>query len=383
MAICFALVAIVAGSVLFHFISPWRITPIASNWREMDDTLVITFVITAIFFIAVNLLVAYMVFRFRHRAGHRAGYQPENHRLERWLTIATSLAIIGLLAPGLFVYAKYVNPPAEALQLEVLGQQWQWRYRFPGAGGKLGRSDVSLVSGTNPFGLDPRDPVALDNVLINNNEVHLPLGRPVKVILRSHDVLHDFYVPQFRARMNMVPGMVTSFWFTPTKAGRYEVLCAQLCGVGHFNMRGIVVVEEPARFQAWLAQQATFALAMAGQGAPQTAAGSGPAAGLQATGQSIAQSRGCTACHSVDGSSGVGPSWKGLYGKQETLADGSTVLADEAYLKRSIREPAAQVVKGFPPIMPKTEVSDDELAALLAYIESMKAAGSAPPQTQK
>src|SRR5436190_454938 len=140
MAICFALVAIVAGSVLFHFVSPWRITPIASNWREMDDTLVITFIITAIFFVVVNLLVAYMVFRFRHRAGHRASYQPDNRRLERWLTIATSLAIIGLLAPGLFVYAKYVNPPAEALQLEVLGQQWQWRYRFPGASGKLGRA---------------------------------------------------------------------------------------------------------------------------------------------------------------------------------------------------------------------------------------------------
>ena len=383
MAICFALVAIVAGSLLFHFVSPWRSTPIASNWQEMDDTLAITFVITAVFFVAVNLLVAYTVYRFRHRAGHHAGYQPENARLERWLIIATSLAIIGLLAPGLFVYAKYVKAPAEALQLEVLGQQWQWRYRFPGAGGKLGRSDISLVSGTNPFGLDPRDTVARDNVLVNNNEVHLPLDRPVKVILRSHDVLHDFYVPQFRARMNMVPGMVTSFWFTPTRAGRYEVLCAQLCGVGHFNMRGIVVVEEAAQFQAWLARQPTFALAMAGQSTPQPAAGAGAAATLLATGQSLAQSRGCTACHSVDGSSGVGPSWKGLYGKQETMADGSVVLADEAYLKRSIRDPAAQVVKGYPPIMPKTELGDDELAALLAFIESMKATAAAPQPTQK
>ena len=383
MAICFALVAIVAGSVLFHFISPWRSTPIASNWHEMDDTLAITFVITAVFFVAINLLVAYTVYRFRHRAGHRADYQPENARLERWLIIATSLAIIGLLAPGLFVYAKYVNAPAEALQMEVLGQQWQWRYRFPGASGKLGRSDTSLVSGTNPFGLDPRDPDAHDNVLVNNNEVHLPIDRPVKVILRSHDVLHDFYVPQFRARMNMVPGMITSFWFTPTRAGRFEVLCAQLCGVGHFNMRGIVVVEEAAQFQAWLARQPTFALAMAGQGAPQAAEGSGTAAALLATGQSLAQSRGCIACHSIDGSSGVGPSWKGLYGKQETLADGSVVLADDAYLKRAIRDPAAQVVKGYPPIMPKTELNDDELAALMAFIKSMTAAAAAPQQTQK
>lgn len=288
-----------------------------------------------------------------------------------------------MLAPGLFVYAKYVKAPPEALQLEVLGQQWQWRYRFPDASGKLGRSDTSLVSGANPFGLDPRDPVARDNVLVNNNEVHLPLDRPVKVILRSHDVLHDFYVPQFRARMNMVPGMITSFWFTPTRAGRYEVLCAQLCGVGHFNMRGIVVVEEATQFQAWLERQPTFALAMASPSTPTSGAGSGTPSALVATGQSLAQSRGCTACHSVDGSSGVGPSWKGLYGKQETLVDGSVVLADEAYLKRSIRDPAAQVVKGYPPIMPKTEMGDDELAALLAYIESMKAAGATPQQTKK
>jgi cytochrome c oxidase subunit 2 len=190
-------------------------------------------------------------------------------------------------------------------------------------------------------------------------------------------------VPQFRARMNMVPGMITSFWFTPTKAGRYEVLCAQLCGVGHFNMRGIVVVEEAAQFQAWLAQQPTFALAMASQSVPPPGAASGTPSALLATGQSLAQSKGCTACHSVDGSSGVGPSWKGLYGKQETLADGSVVLADEAYLKRSIRDPAAQVVKGYPPIMPKTEMGDDELAALLAFIESMKAAGATPQQTKK
>ena len=178
MAICFALVAIVVGSALFHFLSPWRITPIASNWREMDDTLAVTFITTAVFFVAINLLVAYTVYRFRHRPGQRAAYQPDNKKLERWLIVATSLAIIGLLAPGLFVYAKYVRPPAEALQLEVLGQQWQWRYRFPGTSGRLGRSSASLVNAMNPFGLDPGDPAGQDNILVNNNEVHLPTGPP-------------------------------------------------------------------------------------------------------------------------------------------------------------------------------------------------------------
>ena len=113
--------------------------------------------------------------------------------------------------------------------LEVLGQQWQWRYRFPGPDGKLGFSDARFVNGANPFGLDPDDPAARDNVVVAGNEVHLPLNKPVKVLLRSHDVLHDFFVPQFRARMNIVPGQVSSFWLTPTRKGRYEAMCAQLC----------------------------------------------------------------------------------------------------------------------------------------------------------
>lgn len=382
MAMSIVLVVIVVGSVLFHFVSPWNLTPLASNWQKMDDTLTITLVITGIFFIGINLLVVYILLRFRHREGRRAAYEPENRKLERWLIIGTTLAIMALLAPGLVVYAEYISAPKDAIHLEVLGQQWQWRYRFPGKDGKLGLSDARLVSAANPFGLDPKDPAGQDNVLINGNEVHLPLNKPVKVLLRSHDVLHDFYVPQFRARMNMVPGMVTSFWFTPTKVGRYEVLCAQLCGVGHYNMRGIVVVEDEAAFQAWLKQQPTFAMTMAAPVAGGTAVGA-VVDTLQLKGKGLAQSKGCVACHSVDGSPGVGPSWKGLSGKTETLADGSSVLADEAYLKKSIREPQAQIVKGFAPIMPVTDMSDEELAALLAYIESLGAPAKTLPQAQR
>src|SRR5262249_31561881 len=154
--------------------------------------------------------------------------------------------------------------------------QWSWRYRFPGADGKLGRSDPRFISGKNPFGLDPDDPAGQPNILVNNPEVHLPLNKPVKVLLRSQDVLHDFYVPQFRARMNMVPGMVTSFWFTPTKPGRYEVLCAQLCGVGHYNMRGYVVVEDESAFRSWLKGQPTFAASLAAPPGGETFAGGKP-----------------------------------------------------------------------------------------------------------
>ena len=366
MAIAVALLLIVVGSVIFQLVTPWWLTPLASNWHQMDNTLTITLVITGIFFVVINLFVVYTLHRFRHRGdGARAAYQPENTKLERWLIGVTTVGIVALLAPGLVVYADYVNPPSDALVLEIVGQQWQWRYRFPGADGKLGASDARFVSGSNPLGLDPDDPAAQSNVVVMGNEVHLPLNKPVKVLLRSHDVLHDFFVPQFRARMNIVPGQVSSFWFTPTHAGRYEAMCAQLCGVGHPNMRGTVIVEEPALFAAWLKAQPTFATTRT----PAKDGGATAGAGL---GKSLAQAKGCVACHSVDGSRGAGPTWQGLFGKTETMADGSTALVDEAFLKNEIRNPTARVVKGFAPIMPTIDLPDNELDALVDYIKAQK-----------
>ncbi|MDB5771472.1 MAG: c-type cytochrome [Burkholderia sp.] len=384
MAIAIALIVIVVGSLLFHAVTPWWLTPLASNWSKMDDTLAITLVITGAFFVIINLFIAYSLWRFRHRDGHRAAYEPDNHKLERRLTIFTSVGIIALLAPGLFVYADYVQAPHDAMVVDVVGKQWQWHFRFPDANGKLAPTQVRLISGTNPFGLDPDDPVAHDNVLITAGEVHLPLNKPVKLLLRSDDVLHDFYVPQFRGRMNIVPGMVTSFWFTPTRAGRYEVMCAQLCGVGHYNMRAYVVVEEEAAFRTWLAAQPTFAKTMERtKGGGAGVAGPATPEGLMEQGKTLAQSKGCVACHSLDGSPGVGPTWKGLYGKTETMADGSTALVDDAYLKDDIANPSKRVVKGFPPIMPKIDLGEDELNALVAYIKSVSGTAAPGQKAQK
>ena len=372
MIIAIVLVLIVLGSVVFHFLNPWWMTPLASNWKSMDDTLAITLAITGIFFVGINLFMVYTLLRYRHREGQGEGggrgpHPPESKALERWLLGITTVGIMALLAPGLVVYANYVKPPHDAIVLEVLGQQWQWRFRLPGADGKLGLTDTRHVSPTNPFGLDPADPAGADDILVGEQEVHLALGRPVHVILRSHDVLHDFYVPPFRARMNMVPGQVSTFWFTPTQAGRYEALCAQLCGVGHPNMRAVVVVENQAAYQAWLQGKQTFAM---------TQRPPSPEAGPAAQGRALADAKGCVACHTVDGSTRVGPTWKGLYGKTETLRDGSTALVDEGYLRAFIRNPQARGVKGFAPVMPTIPLSDDELSALVAYIQSL---GAAPP----
>ncbi|MEX3812020.1 c-type cytochrome [Paraburkholderia sp. BR13439] len=370
MSLAIALFLIIVLAVGFHFASPWWTTPIASNWVRMDDMLTITLVITGVFFIAINLFIVIALVRYRHRRGHRAVYEPHNRRLEWWLIGLTSVGVAALLAPGLFVYADYVRPPSNVLQMEVFAQQWQWRFRFAGPGGKLGTTDVRYISNDNPFGMNPGDPNGRDNYLIETPEVHLPLNRPIQVLTRSRDVLHDFYVPPFRARMNIVPGMVTTFWFTPTRAGRYDILCAQLCGLGHANMRGVVVVEDEASFSRWLAQQSTFAQQQARVQAATAAAGGGAQA-LANQGKTLAEAKGCFACHTVDGSPRVGPTWKGLYGKTETMADGSTAKVDEAYLRAFIRNPTARVVKGFAPIMPKFDLSEQELTTLVTYIQSL------------
>lgn len=263
MAFAFALILLVVGTVLFHFLSPWWFTPIASNWQMMDDTVNVTFWVTGVVFVVVNLFLAYCVIRFRHRKGQKAHYEPENRKLEWWLTIVTSVGIAAMLAPGLAVWAKFVTVPEDAAVVEVLGQQWNWSYRLPGRDGELGTSDVRLISLDNPFGINPEDPTGQDDVLVASAELHLPIDKPVRINLRSKDVNHQFAVPQFRVKMDMVPGMVTHFWLTPTRTGSFDALCEQLCGMAHFAMRGRVVVDEEGDYQAWLSGLPTFAQARA------------------------------------------------------------------------------------------------------------------------
>ena len=266
MVVAIALVLVGIGTLLFHFLSPWWWTPIASNWGYIDDTILITFWVTGVVFVAVMLFMAYCAFRYRYQEGRRAEYRPENNKLELWLTGLTTVGVVVMLTPGLFVWDQFVTVPEGAAEVEVVGQQWNWRYRFPGKDGVLGTSDVRNISDENPFGLNPKDPNGQDDVLIEDSEVHLPLDKPVKVLLRSIDVLHDFYVPQFRAKMDMVPGQITYFWFIPTRTGTFDVLCFELCGAGHHAMRGNVVVEKESAFQAWLEEQPTFAQSLADAG---------------------------------------------------------------------------------------------------------------------
>jgi cytochrome c oxidase subunit 2 len=285
MALAVALILLVIGTVAFHFLSPWWFTPIASNWKLMDDTVNLTFIVTGIVFVAVNLFMAYAVWRYRHREGveQRAEYKPEDRKLEWWLTIVTTVGVVAMLAPGLLVWAKFITVPEGTPEIEAVGQQWTWSYRLPGDDGKLGTTSMSFVTPANPFGVDPQDAAGQDDILVDNPELHVEVDKPIKVLLRSKDVLHNFTVPEFRVKMDLVPGMVTYMWLTPTKTGKYDVLCEELCGVAHFAMRGRVVVDDAETYQAWRGQQPTFA---------QTAA---RAAGDATAGQALFAT--CTACH--------------------------------------------------------------------------------------
>jgi cytochrome c oxidase subunit 2 len=281
------IVLLVVGSLLFHFLSPWYFTPLASNWSTVDLTVDITFWVCGIVFVAVNLFTAYCVWRFRHRPGQRAHYEPESKKLEVGLTVLTSIGVAAMLTPGLFVWGDFVTVPEDAVRFEAVGKQWHWSYRLPGADGALGASHVRHLGVDNPLGLDPADPSGQDDIVIASPIMHLPVDQPVEALLRSTDVLHNFAVPQFRVKMDLVPGLVTYQWFTPTVPGTYEILCEELCGVGHFAMRGKVVVDSREDYEAWLASQPTFAQT---QNAPRGDAAAG------APNFAV-----CTACHGAQG----------------------------------------------------------------------------------
>ena len=287
MALAIAIVLLVVGSLLFHFLSPWYFTPLASNWSTIDFTVDVTFWVTGIVFVGINLFSAYALIKYRHRKGHKAHYEPENKKLEIWLTAVTTVGVAAMLAPGLVVWGDFITVPENALRFEALGKQWHWSYRLPGNDGEFGDTEVRHMTVDNPFGMDPEDPAGQDDILIADPVMHLPLDQPAHALLRSTDVLHNFAVPQFRVKMDLVPGMVTYQWFTPVRTGTYEILCEELCGIGHFAMRGKIVVDEQADWEQWLAQQPTFADTLA-RPVGDAAAGA-------------ANYAVCTACHGAQG----------------------------------------------------------------------------------
>ncbi len=237
-------------------------TRIADTAYEVDGIILFVLAVAAVFLLLSHLYLAFVLLRFRDNP--KATFIGVTRR--SWLPVLAIVAV--LLAFDLMfdhksneVWGKvFFRIPNDAFVVEITGEQFAWSIRYPGKDGKLGRSDVRLISDDNPLGLDKNDPASKDDIVFpaGQGELHLPLNRPVLFLIRSKDTLHSFCIPFARVKMDAVPGMTTRLWFTPTKPGRYEFTCAELCGLGHYRMRGDLIVEPMEKLQEWLSQQPTF-----------------------------------------------------------------------------------------------------------------------------
>jgi len=234
----------------------WWLPPVASaHGGDIDRLFYITLIVTGLVFVLVHVLLALFVWQNAAWGDRRAEHWHEHQTLELSYTIIPAIVLAILVSMGGVVWHRvHAAPPASALAVDLRGEQFAWLARYPGADGAFGRIDPAKIDArTNPMGIDPGDPAGSDDIV--TRELHLVVNRPVEVRLRARDVLHSFFVPAFRVKQDVVPGMTVTTWFTPTKAGDYEIACAELCGVGHYIMRGKIKVETQEAFDAWLAGQ--------------------------------------------------------------------------------------------------------------------------------
>jgi cytochrome c oxidase subunit II len=320
-----------------------KLAPSDSFWLPADASVttrnidwVWDFMIWMSVLTTLAIFVAMFHFVTKYRAKSRAANEPTEKSAEHNTTLEIAWSVLPLfVCIALFVwgfkgFVDLRTPPKEAMELKANAQKWKWTFDFKCANGD-GLTDDTL---------------------------HVPLDRPVRMLISSVDVLHALYIPNFRTKMDAVPGRYTDLWFQATVPGDYPIFCAEYCGTSHSDMLSHVIVHPAGEYEKWL------------KGACDKAADLPP---LE-RGKKLYTQQGCETCHSVDGTPKIGPSWKGLFGKTEAFADGSTVKVDENYLRESIMDPTAKVVKSFAPSMPtyKGKLSDKDLDGLIEYIKALK-----------
>jgi cytochrome c oxidase subunit 2 len=298
----------------------------ASNFAQNVDALMVYITVICLFFgVAITAAIVYFFFKYRRTHPEQVGVPIHGDmRLETaWIAVPLVLALT-MFAGGAVVYVDFRRAPADTLDIYIIGKQWMWKAQQP-----TGLKEI--------------------------NELHVPVGRDVKLILASEDVIHDFSVPAFRVKMDVVPGYYNTMWFRPTKPGRYHFFCSQYCGTNHSTMGGWVTVMEPTEYAAWLSG------ASEGNENPVIA------------GTKLFADKACITCHLSDGR-GRAPSLNGVYGAKVLLADGSTVTADEAYIRESILDPKAKIVAGYQPLMPafQGQLTEEQILNLTAYIKSLQ-----------
>jgi cytochrome c oxidase subunit 2 len=297
---------------------PARASTTANN---VDALFIFLVVVSGLMTMLIFTMVSYFAVRYRRRAGRPAEQIAGSHALEITWSIIPFCVFMVFFGWGAIIYFQERTPPQNAAEVYIVAKQWMWKAEH-----MEGQREI--------------------------NELHVPVGRDVKVIMTSQDVIHSFFVPAFRIKQDVLPGRYTTAWFHATKPGTYHLFCAEYCGTLHSGMIGWVVVMEPKDYEAWM--------------------GGGGNQPLAVTGEKLFTELGCVTCHRSD-TQGRGPNLVGVYGKPVMLEDGRTLTVDENYIRESIVDPGAKIVKGFKPVMPtfQGQISDEQLNALVAYVKSL------------
>ena len=310
---------------LTDFVLPDRASTLAGNHDALFWSIT---AVASFFFLMICALILIFVRRYRRRSPDEiTPHITHNQTLEIvWSVVPLGIVIV-IFFWGFYGYMNAQVAPANAIEIQATGKKWVWQFEYPDGMRTL-------------------------------NEFHVPVNRPVRMVLSSEDVIHSFFVPSVRIKKDAVPGRYTEAWFTATKPGVYQVFCTEYCGRGHSDMLAKIHVDDEAKYQKWLVEGDESLKTMP----------------LNELGHLVWENRGCSTCHSLDGTRGQGPSWKGIFGKTHQLADGKSVVVDENYIRESVLEPQSKVVAGFEPIMPtyKGMLRDREVLGVVEYIKQLK-----------
>ena len=291
---------------------------------EVDSLWGLVFWTCMFFFVLVTFLLFFFVIRFRKRPGYVQSDSPShNTTLELFWSIIPTILVTIMFWQGFKVYLNITTPPRDSYEIQVMGQKWSWLFTYPN-----GYIDA---------------------------ELHVPSGRPVRLVMTSRDVIHSFFVPAFRVKRDVVPGRYDEVWFNATTPGVYDIFCAEYCGTSHSTMLSKVHVHEPDEYDAWLEEASELLSRM-----PPAEAGA-----------LLYRQRGCPQCHSVDGTRGSGPTFLGLFGSREALQGGGSVTVDENYVRESLLDPQARVTAGYEPMMPTYRLKDEEVSAIVEYLKTL------------
>ena len=314
----------------------WMMPPQGSEFaKEIDFVYMSLFWLSVVLFLMIAVPSCYFAWRYRYKPGRQTPHQTHNTTLEVAWSVGPLILCIAIFFWGLNGWMKYAVAPGEAMEISVTAKQWLWTFEYP---------DQSRTI----------------------NDIHVPVNKPVKFTMTSEDVLHDFFVPDMRVKHDIIPGRYTQIWFTPTVLGTHNFTCAEYCGKDHSGMKGVLTVDNDADFAKFLETGGTEW--------EDYFNGKDPTKTKAMWGKITYERVGCNSCHTVDGSKSKGPSWKGIYGSMVELNNGTSVLADEAYVRESMMNPQAKVVKGFDPIMPTFQglLKKNQEDGLVAYIQSLK-----------